>query len=125
MICWTFSHFFPTSCALVPLVDLLLRPASRTSSQLTTPPPTDTVIPEAKSAPFPQVVPEFSRELASVKPESFQGAKKIVGYTSKTPQLLKESLPHAPTADTRLLSNERMEFLGDAILDLIICEALY
>src|SRR6266478_7621329 len=28
-------------------------------------------------------------------------------------------------ADTRLLSNERMEFLGDAVLDLIVCDALY
>src|SRR6266699_2573472 len=52
-------------------------------------------------------------------------AEKILGYKFKNPDLLKESLTHASIADTRLLSNERMEFLGDAILDLIICEALY
>jgi ribonuclease-3 len=52
-------------------------------------------------------------------------AEKILGYTFKNPDLLKESLTHASVADHRLLSNERMEFLGDAVLDLIICEALY
>src|SRR5437762_446428 len=58
-------------------------------------------------------------------PELQQRAESILGYTFKNPQLLKESLTHASIADNRLLSNERMEFLGDAVLDLIICEALY
>lgn len=39
--------------------------------------------------------------------------------------MLKEALTHASIADSRLKSNERMEFLGDAVLDLVICEALY
>src|SRR6266480_3068311 len=66
-----------------------------------------------------------SSRVVRVKTETLQRAEKIVGYSFKNPQLLKESLTHASIADTRLLSNERMEFLGDAILDLIICEALY
>ena len=52
-------------------------------------------------------------------------AEAVLGYTFKNSQLLKESLTHASIAETRLHSNERMEFLGDAVLDLIICEALY
>ncbi len=52
-------------------------------------------------------------------------AEKILQYTFKNPDLLKESLTHASIADNRLNSNERMEFLGDAVLDLIVCEALY
>src|SRR5215510_16619670 len=52
-------------------------------------------------------------------------AEKVLGYTFKDQQLLKESLTHASIADNRLNSNERMEFLGDAVLDLVICEALY
>ncbi len=52
-------------------------------------------------------------------------AEKILQYTFKNPELLKESLTHASIADNRLNSNERMEFLGDAVLDVIICEALY
>ena len=54
-----------------------------------------------------------------------QRAEAVLGYTFKNPSLLKESLTHASIADHRLNSNERMEFLGDAVLDLIICEALY
>jgi ribonuclease-3 len=61
----------------------------------------------------------------AVTPESRQNAEKVLGYVFKNPDLLKESLTHASVADNRLNSNERMEFLGDAVLDLIICEALY
>jgi ribonuclease-3 len=52
-------------------------------------------------------------------------AEKVLGIRFRNPQLLKESLTHASIADNRLKSNERMEFLGDAVLDLVICEALY
>ena len=54
-----------------------------------------------------------------------QRAEQILGYTFKNPNLLKESLTHSSVADNRLDSNERMEFLGDAVLDLVVCEALY
>jgi len=60
-----------------------------------------------------------------VNNETRERAEKIIGYQFKDPNLLKEALTHASVADHRLLSNERMEFLGDAVLDLIICEALY
>jgi ribonuclease III len=60
-----------------------------------------------------------------VTEESRQQAEKILQYTFKDTQLLKESLTHASVADNRLLSNERMEFLGDSVLDLVVCEALY
>ena len=52
-------------------------------------------------------------------------AETVLGYQFQEPDLLKESLTHASIADHRLNSNERMEFLGDAVLDLVICEALY
>jgi ribonuclease-3 len=57
--------------------------------------------------------------------QAHERAEKVIGYTFKNPALLKEALTHASVADHRLHSNERMEFLGDAVLDLIICEALY
>jgi ribonuclease-3 len=63
--------------------------------------------------------------LYSVSPETRENAERILGHAFKNPQLLKEALTHASIADNRLDSNERMEFLGDAVLDLIICEALY
>lgn len=52
-------------------------------------------------------------------------AERILQYTFKNEKLLQESLTHASIADHRLESNERMEFLGDAVLDVIVCEALY
>lgn len=69
--------------------------------------------------------PSFVSELYSVSPETREKAEKVLGHTFQNPLLLKEALTHASIADNRLQSNERMEFLGDAILDLIICEALY
>jgi len=60
-----------------------------------------------------------------VNPQLREKAEAILGYTFKNPQILLESLTHASIADNRLNSNERMEFLGDAVLDLIVCEALY
>jgi len=60
-----------------------------------------------------------------VNTELRERAEKLLQYTFKNPNLLKESLTHASIADHRLNSNERMEFLGDAVLDVIVCEALY
>ena len=39
--------------------------------------------------------------------------------------LLQAALTHASGADNRLGSNERLEFLGDAILGAVVCELLF
>ena len=52
-------------------------------------------------------------------------AEQILEHRFNDEELLTEALTHASIADNRLLSNERMEFLGDAVLDLVVCEALY
>lgn len=52
-------------------------------------------------------------------------AAEILGYRFTNEQLLCEALTHASSADSRLKSNERMEFLGDAILGYTVCEYLY
>jgi ribonuclease-3 len=39
--------------------------------------------------------------------------------------LLQEALTHASGAEHRLASNERLEFLGDAILGAIVCDILF
>jgi len=52
-------------------------------------------------------------------------AAEILGYRFKDPAILLEALTHASCADSRLNSNERMEFLGDAILGFVVCEYLY
>lgn len=48
-----------------------------------------------------------------------------IDYRFGNPQLLKAALTHASKADSRVHSNERLEFLGDAILGLVVCERLY
>ena len=48
-----------------------------------------------------------------------------LGYEFRDVQLLEAALTHASGADHRLSSNERLEFLGDAILGLVVCEQLF
>ncbi len=52
-------------------------------------------------------------------------AEKILGYRFHDEALLTEALTHASSAGTRLESNERMEFLGDAILGFVVCQHLF
>jgi ribonuclease-3 len=49
----------------------------------------------------------------------------IIGYRFSSPDLLMLALTHSSVAPCRLQSNERLEFLGDAILGLAVCDELY
>jgi len=55
----------------------------------------------------------------------YERCQQRIGYRFENVQLLEASLTHASGADHRLSSNERLEFLGDAILGLVVCEHLY
>jgi ribonuclease III len=57
--------------------------------------------------------------------EVLEDCQKVIGYLFRQPDLLRAALTHTSGADTRLGSNERLEFLGDAVLGLITCEQLY
>src|SRR5437764_3777377 len=57
--------------------------------------------------------------------EILDDCQKAIGYHFRQPELLRASLTHTSGADTRASSNERLEFLGDAVLGLITCEQLY
>jgi len=46
-------------------------------------------------------------------------------YQFQDRELLQVCLTHASGAKHRLASNERLEFLGDAILGMVVCEMLY
>ncbi len=48
-----------------------------------------------------------------------------IGYQFNDEVLLLAALTHASGAEHRLASNERLEFLGDAILGAVVCELLY
>jgi ribonuclease-3 len=51
--------------------------------------------------------------------------QQAIGYQFVRPELLRAALTHASGANTRLASNERLEFLGDSVLGLVTCEQLY
>ena len=57
--------------------------------------------------------------------EILEDCQKAIGYHFRQPELLRASLTHTSGADTRAGSNERLEFLGDAVLGLVTCEQLY
>lgn len=48
-----------------------------------------------------------------------------LGYRFADRGLLQAALTHASSAQHRLASNERLEFLGDAILGAVVCELLF
>jgi ribonuclease-3 len=48
-----------------------------------------------------------------------------IGYQFNDLNLLEAALTHASGAKHRLASNERLEFLGDAILGAVVCEILF
>jgi ribonuclease-3 len=49
----------------------------------------------------------------------------MLGRSFNDHELLERSMRHASIADTRAESNERLEFLGDAVLGMVVCEHLY
>ncbi len=52
--------------------------------------------------------------------------EKVLGYCFKRKSLLKEGLTHSSFAyENNLSSNERMEFLGDAIIEVVVSDILY
>jgi ribonuclease-3 len=51
--------------------------------------------------------------------------QKIIGYEFRDISILLSALTHSSVASTRTQSNERMEFLGDSILGMIVCENLF
>jgi len=58
-------------------------------------------------------------------PVLLAGCEERIGYVFSDKALLQAALTHASGAEHRLASNERLEFLGDAILGAVCCELLY
>ncbi|AQQ69989.1 Ribonuclease 3 [Limihaloglobus sulfuriphilus] len=51
--------------------------------------------------------------------------QELIGYRFKDQQLLSLTLTHTSSVSDRIESNERHEFFGDAVLDLVICQELF
>ena len=65
-------------------------------------------------------------EVPRPMPESMQqAAAELIGHAFGDAELLRRALTHASLTDDRLDSNERLEFLGDAVLGMVVCEYLH
>jgi ribonuclease-3 len=60
-----------------------------------------------------------------LSPEQLAQCEERIGYSFTDKSLLIAALTHASGALHRLKSNERLEFLGDAILGFVVCERLF
>src|SRR5437763_14169972 len=67
----------------------------------------------------------MAQDLTTSEAEILDECQDVIGYRFQQPELLRAALTHTSGANTRLASNERMEFLGDAVLGLVCCEQLY
>ncbi|MHC4103375.1 MAG: ribonuclease III [Planctomycetota bacterium] len=56
---------------------------------------------------------------------TLQKIEQIIGYSFSNHNLLSKAFTHSSAADNRLLSNERLEFLGDAVLAVVICQTIF
>ena len=57
--------------------------------------------------------------------DDLEECEAILGHRFDDLDLLERSLTHASAARSRAHSNERLEFLGDAILGAVVCEELF
>ncbi|MCP4375098.1 MAG: ribonuclease III [bacterium] len=57
--------------------------------------------------------------------EAIKKCQKLLDYQFTNPEILAKALTHSSVAPNRQDSNERMEFLGDAVLALVVCHELY
>ncbi len=57
--------------------------------------------------------------------ELLQQIEQIIGYKFSNRDLATKTFAHSSSVDNRLLSNERLEFLGDSVLAVVICQTLF
>lgn len=69
--------------------------------------------------------PSSETTKASETSEKLTKCQELISYQFDNLLLLQSALTHASGASHRLANNERLEFLGDAILGMIVCDWLY
>jgi len=66
----------------------------------------------------------FSRFKSSHSKEIFQKIRKITGINSRSKEIYLLAVTHSSSTSSKY-SNERLEYLGDAVLDTVIAEYLF
>ncbi|KAJ7499006.1 hypothetical protein FB451DRAFT_1203918 [Mycena latifolia] len=97
----------------------------------------DTALMAAKvmNMPFPNVEKwsDFGRKLllppstitAKLKPGALQAIERITNQKFKHPHILSQALTHASVSAAERVSYERLEFIGDAILDFLVIRYIF
>jgi ribonuclease-3 len=57
--------------------------------------------------------------------ETLQQIEQTIGYEFSDKKLLTKAFTHSSAVENRILSNERLEFLGDSVLAVVICQTLF
>ena len=57
--------------------------------------------------------------------EILRQIEQIIDYQFSDDKLLSKAIAHSSGVDNRIFSNERLEFLGDSVLGLVICQTLF
>jgi ribonuclease III len=57
--------------------------------------------------------------------EKLEHCQQLLGYRFRDVSILRSALTHSSVATTRTESNERMEFLGDSIMGMVVCERIF
>ncbi len=57
--------------------------------------------------------------------ETLQQIERIIGYEFSDRKLLAKAFTHASSVESRSASNERLEFFGDSVLAVVICQAIF
>ena len=60
-----------------------------------------------------------------VDDDTLSFCERLLDHRFRDPALLDVALTHASVAPSRVHSNERLEFLGDAVLGMVVCAELY
>lgn len=68
---------------------------------------------------------DSATEASDLRRVDLDACQAKISYLFNDPRLLEAALTHASGVQHRLSSNERMEFLGDAILGMVVCERLF
>lgn len=88
-------------------------------------PSSDDAAPPARTEPSSVGKDDPYSELYPDAESKLQRCQEILDYQFGDPSLLRSALTHASSASHRLESNERLEFLGDAVLGLTVCHWLF
>ena len=72
-----------------------------------------------------RLVDEVDGQAGTDQASKLERCQEIIDYRFQDPSLLLSALTHASGATHRLASNERLEFLGDAVLGLTVCHWLF